>query len=217
MEANAITLFRICMVFVTVGLFQVDSLLVQGAAVLMVVLVLYLDALDGVVARKLNISSDFGALFDITGDRIVENVFWIYFAATGMVSFWVPMVFIARGFLTDAVRAVAFRGGKTPFGKKTMMKSPFTRFLVASRFSRGIYGGMKVVVFTLLGAIIMMRTALAAGSWGVLADAMPAIVFWTSVLVYVTVAMCIIRGLPVLSDGRKVLFQRVYPGDMDRT
>ena len=217
MEANMITLFRVCMAFLTVGMFQVDNLIVQGAAVILVIVVIYLDALDGIVARKLNQSSDFGALFDITGDRIVENVFWVYFAAAGLVSFWIPLIFLARGFLTDAIRAVAFRGGKTPFGKKTMMKSGLSKLLVTSRFSRALYGGMKLVAFTLLGVIIFVGSAIQAERWGLTLEHLRVLALTTSVLVYLTVTMCIIRGLPVLVDGKEVLFAKEYPKEMDRS
>ena len=214
MEANMITLFRIAMVFVTVGLFEVNSIWLNAVATLMVVFVIYLDSLDGYVARKLKITSNFGALFDITGDRIVENVFWIYFSAIGMISFWVPMIVIARGFLTDTVRAVAFREGKTPFGKKTMMKSKITRFLVASRFSRAFYGGLKLTVFTLIGVLIFLNSAYDNQNW-VMGGAMPLLVVIKNILVFVTVFMCVVRGMPVLWDGKEILFSKSYPRTMD--
>ena len=211
MEANIITLGRIMLVFITVAMFQIDSVYVHAAGTFLIAFVIYLDQLDGYVARKLNVASDFGALFDIVGDRIVESIFWIYFAAQGMISFWAPMIIITRGFLADSVRAQAFKQGKTPFGEKTMMKSPTTKFLVASRFSRGFYGGLKAVLFTFLGLSIFMASAEAAWHWSYPPG------FWgwmhiaEDILVYMTVIMCIIRGLPVLWDGKAVLFEKVYP------
>ena len=79
MIANLITLFRLMLVFVVISLFgyhvYLDILLVA-----LIGLILFLDAVDGYVARKLNQTSAFGALLDIVGDRIVECVFWVYFA-----------------------------------------------------------------------------------------------------------------------------------------
>ena len=79
MIANLITLFRLILVFVVISLFGVhvylDILLVG-----LIGLILFLDAVDGYVARRLNQASDFGALFDIVSDRIVECIFWVYFA-----------------------------------------------------------------------------------------------------------------------------------------
>ena len=153
MTANIITLARVGLVFVALLLFE-DGFYGQVLAFLLTILIIYMDALDGYVARKLGTASDLGALLDITGDRIVENVYWIYFTAIGMISFWVPIVVIARGFLTDSLRSIAFAEGKTAFGEKTMMQSGFTRFLVSSRFSRAIYGVSKAVIFCYLGGLI---------------------------------------------------------------
>ena len=67
MEANIVTLIRIALVFVTVALFQISSSYLQAFAVFMVIFVIYLDSLDGYVARKFKVASEFGALFDIVG------------------------------------------------------------------------------------------------------------------------------------------------------
>jgi CDP-diacylglycerol--glycerol-3-phosphate 3-phosphatidyltransferase len=159
MAANIITLARIGLAFVAIGLFA-TNFYGQFLAFLFTIIAIYMDALDGYVARRLGVASELGALLDITGDRIVENIYWIYFAAIGTVSFWIPMVVIARGFLTDTVRSVAFSEGKTPFGEKTMMQPGITRFLVASRFSRGLYGVSKAVIFCYLGGLIVLRGAM---------------------------------------------------------
>ena len=138
MIANLITLFRLILVFVVISLFglhvYLDILLVG-----LIGLILFLDAVDGYVARKLNQTSAFGALFDIVGDRIVECIFWVYFAVVGLIPFWIPVIVIARGFFTDGLRSAAFAQGKTAFGENTMMTSKWTRALTSSRASRSIY------------------------------------------------------------------------------
>jgi len=214
-EANILTLVRIALVFVAVGMFEVRHPIVLAGATVLVGFVLYLDALDGYVARKLNVASDFGALFDIVGDRIVEAVLWIYFAYAGMVSLWVPMIVITRGFLTDSVRTVEFQAGHTAFGEKTMMKSPFTRFLVASRFSRGLYGGMKAALFVYLGFLRFLVLAIPAYGWPISDGILGVMHLIATILAYATVALCVIRGLPVLWDGRNILFQKTYSSSLE--
>lgn len=49
-----------------------------------IALIFILDAVDGYVARRSHTTSVFGAVFDIAADRIIENVFWIYFAVNLM-------------------------------------------------------------------------------------------------------------------------------------
>jgi phosphatidylglycerophosphate synthase len=60
MQANLITLIRSLMVFVVIGLYGVSTIACAVALVLTVV-VLYMDALDGIIARRLGCSSDLGA------------------------------------------------------------------------------------------------------------------------------------------------------------
>ena len=210
MTANVITLARIGLVFVAVLLFG-DGFYGQVLAFVLTVLIIYMDALDGYIARKLGLASDLGALLDITGDRIVENVYWIYFAAIGTISFWVPVIVIVRGFLTDTFRSIAFAEGKTAFGERTMMQSALTRFLVSSRFSRGLYGASKAFIFGYLGGLIALNGAMAHFSFALPPNLLLALRIAGQIIVYVVVAMCVARGLPVLWDGRTYLLEKRYP------
>ena len=210
MIANIVTLIRIGLVFIAVLLFG-TGFYGQLAAFLLTILIIYMDALDGYVARKLNTASDLGALFDITGDRIVENVYWIYFASIGMVTIWIPIIVITRGFLTDSLRSIAFAEGKTAFGDKTMMRSWFTRFLVSSRFSRGIYGVSKAIIFCYLGGLIALRGAIVEFSLAIPDTILSSLDLLGQIVAYIVLIMCIIRGMPVLWDGRYYLLEKRYP------
>ena len=205
MYANLITLIRLILIFVAVALFNLNFY-ANAAMFALIIIVIAMDWADGYVARKRGTASDFGALFDIAGDRIVENVLWIYFAVIGLIPFWVPMAVLARGFVTDLLRSMAFATkGKTPFGKKTMMKSGWARALVSSRVSRGVYAFSKVVAFCYLAAIVTLKSAISEFSLPIHGNVMNAIIIVGSVIVYITVAMCVVRGLPVIWDGRKYL------------
>ncbi|MFC1572313.1 CDP-alcohol phosphatidyltransferase family protein [Candidatus Eisenbacteria bacterium] len=210
MAANIITLSRVVIAFIALALFG-SNFYGQALAFLLTIIVIYMDALDGYVARKLNIASDLGALLDITGDRIVENIYWVYFAAAGVISFWMPVIVITRGFLTDSLRSIAFAEGKTAFGDKTMMQSAFTQFLVSSRFSRGLYGIGKAIIFCYLGGLIALRGAVGQFSLALPPDLLPTLDLVGQIVVYVVVAMCVIRGIPVLWDGRVYLLEKRYP------
>ncbi len=214
MVANIITLGRIFLVYVVVLLFQADFY-ARLAAVALTIVVIYLDALDGIVARKLGVASDFGALFDITGDRIVEHIYIIFYAAMGVLTFWVPIIFVTRSFLVDTLRSVAYsREGRTPFGGKTMMRSPVTRFLTASRFSRAVYGVSKTIVFVLLGSILALERGIEQGVNWISPEWLVPVQIVTVVLVWITVAFNLIRGVPVLLEGRYYLFDRYLPREL---
>lgn len=214
MSANIITLIRIILAIVTLAMYQM-SFYMRAAALVLMIIVFYMDSLDGYVARKLGIASDFGALFDITGDRIVEHVYWIYFTALGMVSFWVPIIFISRSFLVDAVRSLAFsREGKTPFGEKSMMRSPFTLFLTSGRFMRSLYGFMKLFTFVLLGFMLIVEVDSGLIGKFLTPGFLDNFNIFTAICIWITTALCIIRGIPVLWDGRYYLFDKYFPRDL---
>ena len=210
MQANLITLARIILAFLAITLFG-GSFWINLLATLLVALVIWMDAWDGYVARKLGIASKLGALLDITGDRIVENAFWIYFAVIKMVPLWMPLVVISRSFIVDSLRALAFAEGKTAFGPDTMMKSPVTKFLVASSFSRGVYGFAKAAVFIWLGLILVFVSAAAEGRFLLPRWMFRSVLIIGDLLAYVTVVLCILRGLPVIWDAWPLVVKKQYP------
>ena len=216
MTPNLITLGRIILALAVVFIFNLGFYW-RLAAVFLTLLVIYLDSLDGFVARKLGQASDFGALFDITGDRIVEHIYLIFYCAVGLVSFWVPVIIVTRSFLVDTLRSVAFsREGKTPFGRKTMMKTPITRFLTASPFSRTLYTVSKVAAFILLGLIYALQKGFEEGvQWLTRAEIRDLSVV-TQTLVWIMVVLNLVRGLPVLWDGRYYLFDKYLPRKLNK-
>lgn len=214
MAANIVTLARIVLVFLVIILFE-QGFYFRIIAVFLTISVIYMDSLDGYIARKLGVASDFGALFDITGDRIIEHVYWIYFTAIGLVSFWVPVIFISRSFLVDTLRSVAFtKEGKTPFGEKSMMRSRLTRFLTASPFSRSTYAIGKVAAFVLLGCILTIQEGYYIVSPLLPTNFFANLTFVTKIIVWLVVAMNLIRGIPVLVDGQHYLFAKQFPKEL---
>lgn len=203
MLANIITLVRVVIAFISVGLFG-HGLYANIAALILLVLAIALDAVDGWVARRFGCTSDIGAAFDIAADRIIENLYWIYFATVGLVSFWIPAIVIARGCLTDFLRAMAFTQGQTAFGEKTMMQSWWGKLLVGSRASRASYGIVKCGAFLLLG---LWRTLSSVPGFPV--DKM--ILDWLGqflpvaalALAIAAVVLCVVRGVPVIIEGMR--------------
>ncbi len=75
------------------------------------IIVLYIfsaitDTLDGKIARKRNIVTTFGKFLDPIADKILVNVLFILLAYKGEVHILVPILFIARDTLVDAVRLI---------------------------------------------------------------------------------------------------------------
>jgi len=200
---NAIIGARVALAFLASALFVRGTWAEGAAAVALVVLVIAMDALDGIVARRMGLASELGGVLDITADRIVEHVFWITFAALGLVALWIPLVVMTRSFLVDAVRALALSSGHTAFGERTMARSALTRFLTASRFMRNAYGGAKLAAFVLLGALATV--AAAPGGAAPSPATVARLEACAGACVLAAVGLCLVRGVPVLADARAYL------------
>jgi CDP-diacylglycerol--glycerol-3-phosphate 3-phosphatidyltransferase len=205
---HLVILVRVALAFAVLGLFSLPHPWPAWAVVLTVVAIA-MDGLDGWLARRFGVASELGAVLDITGDRIVEHAFWIYFAVAGLVPLWIPLVIVSRSFVVDAVRSLALARGKTPFGERTMQRSSVSRFLVASRAMRSVYGVAKVASFVLLGAVIAVGRASGA------TELLGSVAAWA---VLAAVAICVVRAVPVLWDARTLLKapRRAAPGPRRR-
>ena len=141
--------------------------------------------------------------------HILVNLYWIAFAVIGWVGVWVPMVVVARGILTDGLRSIALSQGYTAFGSSTMMQNKFCHFLTASRFSRAVYGVAKTLVFLMLIIAycpnLEYYDPMSIEAFSNFSSYQPVLIKIADILVYVTVGMCIVRGLPVIFESKRFI------------
>jgi CDP-diacylglycerol--glycerol-3-phosphate 3-phosphatidyltransferase len=191
--ANLITLLRLLLIFPLVAMIYRAPADWQLLSVPLLYLIIALDGLDGYVARRRRETSVFGSIFDIAVDRVIEYVLWAVLGHQGLVPMWVALIFIVRGTLVDSIRYAAISGGETAFG---MMRSPLGRFLVAGRFMRAMYGALKAVTF---GWVLLLQPlpVLVPELWAEWATVLSTT---TLVLVYLSVLVCLVRGVPVLVE-----------------
>ena len=118
-----------------------------------------------------------GKLSDLYADHIVANAVWVTLAFLDLVPIWVPLITTTRDLVVDWFRQTgAFCTGLNGF--EQVENSRF-RWLVSSRWMRASYGGLKLVVWGFALASIFM-------SLGVVLP----------LIVWVTVAVCLLRALP---------------------
>lgn len=208
MTPNQVTAARVLAAFAAVALFNLDAHAVAAdlTAILLTVVAIALDGVDGYLARTRGLATPFGAQLDILGDRVVENLFFTCFAVTGLISLWVPVLFFLRGTLTDFLRGLAARSGRSGFGRNSMLETWWGRNLVASRASRAAYAVLKCVCFCCLGLMLSLRHA-ASAQFDARIDA--AVAHWllaaAQALTGLTVAFCLVRAIPVVWEGRRYL------------
>src|SRR6266446_3303676 len=205
---NKVTLLRVVVGFAAVCLFGRGAW-ANLAAVMLTVTSIALDALDGHIARRKKLATPMGAQIDILGDRMIENVYFTYFAVVGMVSLWLPVFFFARGAATDFLRGLAMRAGHPGWVANAMLQTWWGRALVASRWSRGLYAAMKCLCFCYLGLELALTRGPVALIGDLTADAQMLIRMGAQILAWATAGFCLVRGLPVLLAGWKYFAEGV--------
>lgn len=170
MLANAITLSRLLLTFGVIGLFGMHQNL-DIALIATIALIIALDALDGYIARKFHKVSKFGEMLDTVADRIVENTFWIYFTAKGLIPLWMPIAVMSRGYITDVLQR-----------RHGYPKSGWTHALTRSRISRAFSGITKMLAFTSLASVAVFNH--------------PHLEHGSLILAAIAFGVCFLRGLP---------------------
>ena len=191
-SANIVSVSRIFVAFVSLGLLFVNTASAYIWAIVLAGIAFSMDAVDGYLARKFGQSSQLGAVLDIMGDRIVEAIFWITFAVLGWLSVIFPIICVTRAFVTDGIRSVALTKGMTPFGMQT---TQWGKFICASKFMKTTYAVAKVAAYIIL---IFAHTPELAQN-----IAEPALTAGI-ILAWIAIIFCIVRAIPVVAECGKL-------------
>ncbi|MBD5402825.1 CDP-alcohol phosphatidyltransferase family protein [bacterium] len=193
--ANIVSISRIFVAFVAIGLLFVHTTSAYIWSVVLTIIAFAMDGVDGYIARKYNQASELGSVLDIMGDRIVEVSYWIVFAVMGWLNILFPIVCVTRAFTTDSIRSVALSKGMTAFGDKSMQSTAWGKFICGSKFMRISYAVAKVAAFILLiVAYIPNMNSNSAGIVRVIAE----------ILAWLAIIFCVVRAIPVVVESGKL-------------
>ena len=70
------------------------------------------DFIDGKLARKNNMVTDYGKVMDAIADKILVNGVLIILAYYGFISIIIPVIIITRDTMVDSIKMVAGKNGK---------------------------------------------------------------------------------------------------------
>lgn len=193
--ANIVSVTRIFVAFIAIGLLFVQSTQAYIWALGLTIIAFVMDGVDGYIARKYNQTSQWGSVLDILGDRIVEASYWTVFAVLGWLNIVFPLICIARAFTTDGIRSVALSQGMTAFGEKSMQSTKWGKFICASKFMRISYAVAKVAAFVLLifANIPMLDTSISHN-----------VEIVALILAWVAIIFCVVRAIPVVAESGKL-------------
>lgn len=110
---NQLTIIRILLIpvflfflFITKGIFRFLPLIIFiGAAVT--------DTIDGYIARRDNLITDFGKFMDPLADKLLTVSAFIAFVEIGYLGSWAVILIIAREFIISGIRTLAASKGVT--------------------------------------------------------------------------------------------------------
>ena len=106
---NKLTVLRVCMVPVFVFLMLWDGLGAAGkyAAAAIFILASATDYLDGYLARKNNLVTDFGKFMDPIADKLLVCSVMICLVEKDALAAWIVIIIIGREFIISGFRLVA--------------------------------------------------------------------------------------------------------------
>lgn len=110
---NKLTVFRVILIpfFVAVLLIYPDSQAGRLVACGIFVVASLTDLLDGKIARKYNLVTNFGKFMDPLADKLLVSAAMICLTDTGQLPSWIVIIIISREFIISGFRLIAATDG----------------------------------------------------------------------------------------------------------
>ena len=183
---NKLTVMRVGMVpffvaFMLIGAIPYNylwALLVFAAASIT-------DMLDGKIARKYNLITNFGKFLDPLADKILVASALICFVQLGWCSAWVTALILAREFVVSGVRLVAASSDK--------------KVVIAA----GMLGKMKTAMTMVAICVIIFMWILV--QFGAITPEGFPIQLISDILMYIAAALTVASGVQYLYDYREFI------------
>ncbi|MDD5949083.1 MAG: CDP-diacylglycerol--glycerol-3-phosphate 3-phosphatidyltransferase [Lachnospiraceae bacterium] len=174
---NKITLMRV----ILIPFFIVFMMLPQGwakwASLAIFVIASLTDFVDGQMARRMNLVTDFGKFMDPLADKMLVAAAMILFVEIGKIPAWVVIVIIAREFIISGFRMMAAEKGVV--------------------IAAGWWGKIKTAETMVMLVVLLLFFAmgLEGGAY-----------FWTEqILIYLSLALTVISMIDYLLKNKGVI------------
>lgn len=165
-------MLRICMIPVFVIFALIHAQWAQYVALLIYILACITDMLDGKIARKHNLITDFGKFADPIADKLLVMSALVVLVESQRMPSWICIVMLAREFIISGFRLVATGGGKViaagKLGKlKTVfqMSSTIALMLLVPIAGEPLLGSFGVVLANILTYIAAFLTIVSGAEY----------------------------------------------------
>ncbi len=139
------------------------------------------DMLDGKIARKRNLITNFGKLCDPLADKMLTTAALLAFMELDLCNIWIVMIVLTREFLVTSFRLVASSQGVV--------------------IAAGVWGKLKTVSQMVFSILIML--AIPFVEMYVLSYATFSLV--SNILLGITAVLTVVSGVKYIVDGVKVI------------
>lgn len=158
---NMLTLMRVFMIPVFVWAFLSGGIS-DWVTLAIFVIAAVTDALDGAIARKQNIVTDFGKLMDPLADKLMVMSAFVCFTAVGILHPIITIIIMAREFFVTGLRGIASSKGKViaadVWGKLKTISQDVTviAVLVKSAFGAGNDSFLGILSYICIAAMTVL-------------------------------------------------------------
>ena len=175
---NKLTLLRVILVPVFLAFMSVNALWANIAGLAVFVIASLTDMLDGKIARKYNLVTNFGKFADPLADKMLTTAAFLVFMQKGIIDAWPVFIILAREFAVSGIRLVAAADGE----------------VIAASF----WGKLKTVtqmISIIAGILLMCITIIPVN----VANTITVLLVWLSVI------FTIISGIEYIYKNRKLM------------
>lgn len=155
---NRLTLMRMLLAIPFIFFLQASETGSNDFVFRMIALVIFTiasitDFLDGYIARKHNLITDFGKLMDPLADKILVISALVIFVDINYIPAWMSIVVIAREFLISGIRTIAAaKGDVIPAGKLGKYKTTSQMVVIIIMM---VFGNNPYNVYMMLVPVIL--------------------------------------------------------------
>lgn len=186
--ANRITMSRVALTFVFMFFLFCHGLWAKVASLVVFILAALSDFLDGFIANRKNMITDFGRLMDPIADKILVLAAFAAFVQIQLIEAWMFTIIVSREILITSFRLFALNKGKV---------------LSATRAGKHKTVSQMLVIFTILGFIVLKEAMLTYSTWNPLWEKFFRQAIY--VLMLVTVGLTLYSGISYLWENRKII------------
>jgi CDP-diacylglycerol--glycerol-3-phosphate 3-phosphatidyltransferase len=186
--ANKLTMLRIILTFIFMFFLFCHGVWAKVLSLAIFIFAALSDFLDGMIANKKNMVTDFGRLMDPIADKILVLSAFAAFVQMQLIEAWMFMIIVSREILITSLRLFALNKGKV---------------LSATRAGKQKTVSQMLVIFAILGFVVTKEVMLAYFTWNPSWEA----IFRQGIyiLMLITVGLTLYSGLSYLWENRKII------------